>query len=120
MLMRFSKASNLIDCGGDTYPIKNWQGMHGGVHLQCMHGGVCVMHTWGVHAQCTFGACMHNVCMGVHTQCASGGAHAMSMWGVYTQCTHGGCIHNAHGGCMCNVHHCLSLVTIGCPLQPTI
>ena len=51
MLMRFSKASNLIGCGGDTYQIKNWQGMHGGcmcnarmgVHAQC---------TWGVHAQC--------------------------------------------------------------------
>ena len=79
MLMRFSKPSNLIGCGGGHLTNHKlarhmWGGcMHkacGGVHMQGMHGG-----------------CMHKACMGVHVQCA-----------------HGGCMYNAHVGGACARH----------------
>ena len=88
MLMRFSKASNLIGCGGDTQPI-TW-----GVHVQCtrggcMHkarvGGARAMHAWWVHAQSTHGGCTCKACVGGCMHKAHvGGACAKRVWGVVT------------------------------------
>ena len=65
MLMRFSKASNLIGCGGDT---KNWQDTCGGCMCNVRMGAACAMCAWGVNMQCACGGYM---------QCMCGGACAM-------------------------------------------
>ena len=65
-----------------------------GVHVQCMRGGTCAMHAWGVHMQMRALGCTRNACMGVHMQCACGG------------CMHNAYVGGAHAmhtlGCTCN------------------